>query len=116
MNPKGLVSVIDDFDGVGSTAAGAVVDFAEIEQGFLNGASASDAAVFDDAPEAAIAAVLESFVRTQKHDPAWSMPRNSRACLWSGSPPQALSEGAPCKIKGSSALEGRSSTFFTTNS
>ena len=53
--------------------AGAVADFTEIEQGFLNGSATCDAAVFHDAPVAVPLAVLESFVAAQKHDFEWSI-------------------------------------------
>jgi hypothetical protein len=111
-----LVAFIDRFDGAGPGGAVAVVDLAEIEQGFLNGPAACDAAVFDDTPVAVLLAVLESLVRSQKHDPAWSIPQNRRACPWGGSPPQAFPRGDPRKITGSSALSGQNSAFFPTYS
>ncbi len=51
-----MVAFIDGFDGAGPASAVAVVDFAEVEQGFLNGSATCDAAVFHDAPVAVLLA------------------------------------------------------------
>ena len=63
-----LVGLVDGFDGAGPVGAFAIVDLAKIEQGLLDGFTGRDAAVFHNAPVAMLFAVLESFVRTQKHD------------------------------------------------
>ncbi len=60
----GLFAFIDGFDGAGPSSAVAVVDLAEIEQGFLDRSVTSDAAVFDNASVAVLLAVLESLVRS----------------------------------------------------
>jgi hypothetical protein len=49
-------------DGAGPGSAVAVVDFAEIEQGFLNRSATCDTTVFHNAPVAVSLAVFESFV------------------------------------------------------
>jgi hypothetical protein len=59
--------LIDGFDGTGPGGAVAVVDFTEIEQGFLNRAATDDPAVFHDAPVTVRLAVLEPFVGAQEH-------------------------------------------------
>ena len=46
VNLAGVVAFIDGFDSAGPSGAVAVVDLAEIEQGFLNGAAPGDAAAF----------------------------------------------------------------------
>ena len=60
----GLLAIIDCFDGASLGGAVAVVDLAEIEQGFLNGAPTGHPAVFHDAPVAVLLAILDSLVRT----------------------------------------------------
>ena len=62
MNLAGFVALIDSLDGAGPRGAVAVVDLAEIEQGFLNRSVTCDAAVFHHAPVAVRLAVFESFV------------------------------------------------------
>lgn len=64
VNLVGLLAFIDSFDGSSPGGAVAVVDLAEIEQGFLNGSATCDAAVFHDAPVAVLLAILDSLVRT----------------------------------------------------
>ena len=63
-----------------SLVEGGVVDLAEIEQGFLDGAAAGHAAAFHDAPVAVLLAVLESFVGAQKHELALKIRRTPGAC------------------------------------
>jgi hypothetical protein len=58
-----LIAFIDGFDSEGPAGAVAVVDFAEIEQGFLDGTAPGYTAVFHDTPVTVFLAVLESFVR-----------------------------------------------------
>ena len=58
----GLAFFVDGFDGTGPAGAFAVVDLAEVEEGFLYGAGGGDAAVFDDAPVSVFLAVFETFV------------------------------------------------------
>jgi hypothetical protein len=70
MNLAAVVAFIDGLDGAGPSGTAAVVDFAKIEQGLLNGSATGDAPVFHNTPVAMFLAVLESFVCTQKHNPA----------------------------------------------
>ena len=73
-----VVAFIDGFDSAGPGGAVTVVDLAEIEQGFLNGSTTCHAATFHDTPVAVLLAVLEPFVRSQKHDLGWSILPGSR--------------------------------------
>ena len=106
MNLADLLAFIDSFDGAGPTCAVAVVDLAEIEQGFLDGTTTGDAAVFDDTPVAVLFAVFESFVGAQEHKLAPRIDLLNPVCRWGGSPPQPFSDTRRCEIKGSSASEG----------
>ena len=67
MDLAGVLRFVDDFDGTGPREVLAVVDLAEIEQGFLDGSAACHAAVFHDAPVTVLFAVFQAFVATQKH-------------------------------------------------
>jgi hypothetical protein len=115
-NLLGVIAFIDGLDGAGPGGAVSIVDLAKIKQGLLDGSAACHPAVLDDAPVTVLLAVLESFVRTQEHDLAWSIPPGGRACRQAGSPPQAFSEGDPWKIKGCSASESPNSSYFRSNS